>query len=321
MERKRKKTGPKEILTKEHTMEKITYGGWPNCIRLSNSKIELIATTDVGPRIIRFGYIDGQNLFKECKEELGKTGGDKWQIYGGHRLWHAPEDPKRTYCPDNSPIVHAWDEKTLKLSQPTEATTGILKEIEITLEPKANRVKVLHRLINNNMWDVQAAPWSLTVLAPQGRLILPHEPYRSHTECLLPARPLVLWHYTDMKDPRWLWGTKYLQLRQDPNAATSQKAGVLNKLGWGAYCLNGEVFIKKFPYVADAAYPDMGCNNEAYTDPEILEFETLGPLSKIPANGGMAEHIEHWFLFKADVGEDESDIDKKLLGLIKKAPV
>ena len=30
-------------------------------------------------------------LFKEYDEQMGKTGGDEWRIYGGHRLWIAPE--------------------------------------------------------------------------------------------------------------------------------------------------------------------------------------------------------------------------------------
>ena len=48
--------------------EKYSYGGWKNCIRLSNGIIELVATTDVGPRIIRFAGLNGENLFKEFKE-------------------------------------------------------------------------------------------------------------------------------------------------------------------------------------------------------------------------------------------------------------
>ena len=47
--------------------EKYYYGGWKNCIRLSNGRIELVATTDVGPRIIRFAEVNGKNLFKEFK--------------------------------------------------------------------------------------------------------------------------------------------------------------------------------------------------------------------------------------------------------------
>ena len=302
-------------------MEKVSYGGWPNCIKLSNGQIELIVTTDVGPRVIRFGYVRGQNLLKKFEDQLGKTGGDKWRSYGGHRLWHAPEDSQRTYFPDNVPIKYTWDGKTLKLTQPVETTTGLVKEIEVTLDPKVNRIKMLHRLVNKNMWDIEASPWCLTVLAPKGRIIFPQEPYRPHPEYLLPARPLVLWHYTDMKDPRWVWGTKYIQLRHDPSATTKQKVGLLNTLGWGAYYLNGQLFIKRYPYDPAATYPDMGCNTETFTDSEMLEFETLGPLTKIPANGGMVEHVEVWFLFKVEVGEDESQIDKKVLPLVQKTSV
>lgn len=310
--------GGREIRKERNVrMEKVSYGGWPNCIKLSNGQIELIATTDVGPRIMRFGYVGGQNLLKEYKDQMGKTGGDAWRIYGGHRLWHAPEHTVRTYSLDNSAIKHSWDGKTLKLMQDVESTTGIVKEIEITLEAKANRVKVLHRLVNKNQWDIKASPWAMSVMAQGGRLILPQEPYRSHPEYLLPARPLVLWHYTDMKDPRWIWGTKYIQLKQDPDATTKQKVGLLNKLGWGAYYLKGELFVKCYPYDSDATYPDMGCNTETFTNADMLEFETLGPLTKIAANGGTAEHIEHWTLFKVKVGEDESEIDKKMLPLVQ----
>jgi hypothetical protein len=36
--------------------EIITYKGWPNCIRLYNDEIELIATTDIGPRVMSSMY-------------------------------------------------------------------------------------------------------------------------------------------------------------------------------------------------------------------------------------------------------------------------
>ena len=49
----------------------------------------MIATTDVGPRIIRFGFVGEENEFKEYEDTTGQVGGDEWRIYGGHRLWHA----------------------------------------------------------------------------------------------------------------------------------------------------------------------------------------------------------------------------------------
>jgi len=300
--------------------EKVNYGGWANCVRLTNGKVELIATTDVGPRIIRYGFVGGQNLLKEFADQMGKTGGSEWRSFGGHRLWHAPEASPRTYAPDNAPVKYSWDGKTLKLTQPVEATTGIAKEIEITLDPSDNHVALIHRLTNKNQWDVELAPWSLTVMAAGGRAIFPQEPFRPHPEYLLPVRPMVLWGYTDMKDPRWTWGTRYIQLRQDSHATTKQKIGLMNTLGWAAYHLNGDLFLKRFRYDAKASYPDFGCNNESYTDPDMLEIETLGPLAKL-ASGRFVEHTEHWFLYRVSVDESETAIDKSLLPLVQQTAV
>ncbi len=297
--------------------EKVNYGGWPNCVRLTNGQIELIITTDVGPRVIRCGFVGGQNLFKEFADQMGKTGGSEWRSYGGHRLWLAPEAMPRSYFPDNGPVKYAWDGKTLKLTQPVETSTSIAKEMEITLNPDDNQVSVLHRLTNKSLWDLELAPWALTVMAPGGRAIFPQEPFRPHPEFLQPARTMVIWAYTDMSDARWTWGTKYIQLRQDSKAKTKQKIGLMNTLGWAAYYLNGELFIKRFGFDPKSEYPDWGCNNESFTDPEMLEVETLGPLTKL-APGGHIEHVERWFLDRVKLEESELSLDEQLMPLVRK---
>lgn len=302
----------------EVTMEKVEYGGWPNCVKLTNGKIELVVTTDVGPRVIRLGFVGGQNLLKEYADMLGKTGGDEWRIYGGHRLWHAPEAMPRTYSPDNGPVEYKWDGKTLFLTQPVEADTGIQKQIEITLEADADHVTMVHRLTNKGLWDVELAPWSLSVMAQGGRLVVPQEKYIAHTDYLLPARPIVLWHYTNLADPRWTWSEKYIQLQQDPKSPEPQKIGVRNSLGWAAYVLKDDVFIKRYELKADVTYPDFGCNTESFTNDEMLELETVGPMTTLKAEGGAVEHTEHWFLFKEKIGKSDADIDAKMLPLVKK---
>jgi hypothetical protein len=257
-------------------------------------------------------------LFHEYKETLGKTGDKEWNNYGGHRLWHAPEAMPRTYWPDNSPVKHEWNGTTLKLIPSAETGNGIQKEIEVTMAPNQNTVKVMHRLINLNPWDIELAVWCLSVMAQNGRGIFPQEEFRRHEDYLLPARPMVLWHYTQMADPRWTWGNKYIQLKQDPNAKSKQKVGILNKQGWAAYYLKGDLFIKQFDVSPGATYPDYGCNTETYTDWNMIEIESLGPLTKLAANGGKAEHTETWTLAKVDLGEDEASLDAKLLPLIRK---
>jgi hypothetical protein len=294
-------------------MKKVEYAGLPNCIQLSNGQIELVATTDVGPRILRWAFVGGKNLFKQFPDHLAKPSGEKWKSYGGHRFWHAPEIMPRSYAADNSAIEHKWDGKTLKLIQPVETTTGLQKEIEVTLDPKENRATVLHRLTNKNLWSVEAAPWALSVMEGPGRAIFPQEPVVNQ---LLPVRPLALWGYTDMRDARWIWGTKYIQAKCDPAANTPQKIGMMNTLGWAAYVHNENIFIKRFGFDPKATYPDFNCNTECYTRGDMIEIESLGPLHKLES-GGKVEHVETWFLFKGTIAESESAIDKDLLPLVE----
>jgi hypothetical protein len=64
-------------------IEKLGYGGWENCARLSNGRVELVVTLDVGPRIIRYGFVGKENEFCEIRPQLGLTGGQEWRIYAG----------------------------------------------------------------------------------------------------------------------------------------------------------------------------------------------------------------------------------------------
>src|ERR1039457_6960536 len=73
-------------------IEKTSYQGWPNCYRISNGVVEAIVTGDVGPRVMRYGFVGGQNLFKEYKEQLGKSGEPEWKARGGPPPAIAPRD-------------------------------------------------------------------------------------------------------------------------------------------------------------------------------------------------------------------------------------
>jgi hypothetical protein len=290
----------------------ISYMGWPNCLRLSNSEVELIIPTDIGLRIFHFGFIGGQNIFFLSPDDIGKRGGSQWRIYGGHRLWHAPEAIPRTYSPDNDPISYSCDSQTLKIIQPEETDTGISKEMEISLSPDKNQVKVLHRLINRNRWSVRLSAWAISALAPGGNAIIPQEPYGEGNEYLLPARSMALWSYTRMSDPRWIWGKKFIQAKQDPACHSEQKIGVLNKQGWASYCMKDEFLIKVFDFDPAKEYPDFNSNNEIYINGNFLEVETLGPYLDI-ASLGKTEHTEFWLLSRGSAGDMEESIEQNIL--------
>ena len=294
-------------------LEKINYHGWPNCYRYANDRVELMVTTDVGPRILHFGFAGAHNEFAEFPESLGQTGGDTWAVYGGHRLWHAPEAVPRTYYPDNQAVALEEHDGFIRLIQPTETATGIQKEIDIRLAPDAAKVIVTHRLTNRNPWQVELAPWALSVMRPGGTAIIPLPPRGEHPQDLLPTSSIILWPYTDMSDPRWTWGHKYVLLRQDAGRPRPQKAGVGAGGGWIAYANEGHLFVKTFAYVAGAAYPDLGCSVETFTNAEMIEIETLGPLTRLePATA--VTHTETWYLFgDIPLPHSEADIDSTIL--------
>jgi len=287
----------------------VPYGGWQKNLRLANKEIELIVTAEVGPRIIRLGFIGGPNEFVEYPEQLGKTGAAEYLGYGGHRLWHAPEIRPRTTYPDNFPVEWAQDGEGLTVTAPVETTTGMQKSMRIWVDPSRNHVHVTHRITNHSLWPVTLAAWALSVMAPGGRLIIPQEPYQPHPDHLLPARPVVVWKYTDMSDPRFTWGRHFIQLRQDTSAKLPQKFGALNIQGWAAYANGDRVFLKKFPCDANASYPDYGCNCEFFTNARMLEVESLSPLASV-APGAAVTHEEHWYLFRnVEVGNTDEQIE------------
>jgi len=297
-------------------VERIEYFGQPNCLRLTNGTVEAIVTTDIGPRVIRYGFVGGENVLAELPDAVVETELGQWHPWGGHRLWTAPEAIPRSYSPDNDPIeFEELGERSVRLVQPVEPATGIQKEMTVSLDAEGTGLTVHHKVTNTNLWEVTLAPWALTIMAGGGRVILPQEPYISHADCLLPARPLVLWHYTNLADPRYAIGPKFIQLRTDENIDEPQKIGIANKQGWAGYLRGTTLFVKCMPYIDGAAYPDGGCNVETFTKADFVEVETVAPLSTL-ARGEAAEHTERWHLF-ADVaaGDDEGSLDAAIAPL------
>src|SRR5947209_249176 len=106
-------------------VEKTEYKGWKSCYRITNGEIEAIVTGDVGPRIIRFAFVGGQNLFKEFADQLGKSGEEKFQLRGGDRVWKAPEDPVATWAPDNVAVEIQITATGLIAREPVEPLTKL----------------------------------------------------------------------------------------------------------------------------------------------------------------------------------------------------
>jgi hypothetical protein len=328
------------------TVETVPWGGWQNNLRLANEHIELIITLDVGPRILYMapsggashaGSTDiaeatgsgqttisiatGDNLFAVFTEQSGGTGESNFRIRGGHRFWIAPESDESdpfTYFPDNAPV--AWEllgEGHVRLRPAEETANGFQKEIELRLHAGSSRLEIIHRVTNISTASRELAPWALSVMAPGGTAIVPQPPLGSHPADLLPNRSIILWPYTDLKDPRLHLGSGFITLQQDVTRGPI-KIGLAHPGGWAAYARGGVLFVKHFSFAPDATYPDMGCNCELFTNEQMIEVESLGPLQTV-APGQIVEHHETWQLYTDLPGFDptsESSITSALKGVM-----
>src|SRR5579862_9167095 len=239
-------------------MEIVAYGGWKRCARIVSGQLEMIVTLDVGPRVIRFGAIGGPNELVEYPADTGKTGGDEYRSYGGHRLWIAPEEMPKTYYADNHPVEYEVEGDWHVFTPPVEE---FLVQKQIRIRAEKNGFQIEHRIYNRNAYAIELAPWALTVMAVGGECIFPQPKYGIHAENLLPVRPMVLWAYTNMADPRWTWGRRVVRLRQTDNHEP-QKIGALLNQGLAGYANHGNFYFKRFPCQAGGNYPDYCCNFE-----------------------------------------------------------
>jgi hypothetical protein len=292
-------------------VEKVSYGGWANCLRIFDENVELIVTTDVGPRVIRYGFIGGQNMFKEFAEQLGRSGEATWRPRGGHRIWVAPEIVPDTYAADNFAVQVKAFADGVELIAPVEPATSLEKAITVQL--LADGVMVTHRVRNAGAKARTLAPWALSMMAPGGVGITKFPPRGTHPEDLPPTNPLIMWAFTDLSDRRWTFTRKYLILRQDSRMASPQKLGHFNERTVGAYLLGSDLFVKRYDADASKEYADFGASYETFTNGEFLELETLGPL-EVVAPGNSVEHVEKWELRRGvEIGEfTDLELDRVL---------
>ncbi len=279
----------------------VAFEHWRDCRRVSNGCIELTAPRSFGPRVMGCGFEGGRNLFKIFPDE-----GPGVRVRGGHRLWVAPERQEVTWVLDNDPVEIQDLEDGLRMVGALEPGAGLRKEMTIRFGPCPDEVEIVHRITNHNVWAVELAPWTLTQAAPGGVALCGFPPRGRHPEMLLPTHPLVMWAYTKLGDPRWIWGERFFALRQDPEAAEPQKCGLFHEQSWVAYLLGNEIFFKYAKADSALPYPDFGCSLEVFTNRFMMELETLGPLTKIQP-GGSVEHTERWILLRGVKPADFSD--------------
>jgi len=295
------------------------YEGLGKALKMQSANVETVVLLEKGPRVIHLSVPGEKNVFgiaPQMAEDL--PDGTKWNIMGGHRVWHSPEAFPRSYMSDNGPMESVQRlEDGVILTQKEEDWTHIQKCIEVRVLD--DRVKVTNKLTNKGAWPVEMAVWSLTVGSINGREALP---VTQRNTGLLPNTHYVSWPYSRLDDPRAHWGQRYVIVDNDPADSTAFKFGYPNELGWLAYFNHGQCFIKKSAYEKGGNYPDGGCSYETYSSDWGVELEALSPLRTVKPGKSICQN-EEWFVFGgiAQPAADEDEVASVLEGIADKAGI
>jgi hypothetical protein len=259
---------------------------------IENEYLRLDYLTTAGPRVIGLSAKQvGVEILAQSPEIHWSTPHGEYYLYGGHRIWKAPEDSFYNCPEDHVTVVAEKDRVTLRSGIDA---SGLQKEISFCLDE--NRVRLTHQIIWHGQEPIELAPWTITQLPLGGVAILPQSSVPAGS---MPTRSLALFPYASITDPR-------LELHDDlilVHGSADQKifkVGSYNPYGWVAYILEKALFIKRFPVGEFRRLPDMGSNVEVYVwESSYLELETLGQL--VSLNPGESVTFEEtWEVIPGD---------------------
>jgi hypothetical protein len=265
-------------------IDQIEFSGNRNCYECRLGGARLIITADFGPRIISLTAGGGPNAL--FVDETGQKGRGDWRLYGGHRLWIAPETAG-TYAPDNEPCRVKKDAGGITVTAPPTAD-GLEKSI--TVCERAGNFLITHTVVNRSDTLSVGAIWALTCVRAKSTAFFPWG-----TGGDWDLKKIVYWkkwmdHTTDPGGAQFVSTDDLFLVAPD---GSEGKVGTSGHGGFIGATEEGFTLIKRFDRRPDAPYPDEECAVQCYTCADFVELETLGPLVTFFPNTPVV-HEEVW---------------------------
>lgn len=279
-----------------------SYKNYGRCLKLENGTLEILITIDVGPRIIYFGAVGGENMFfnDEKQERVTKGAimervfgkGAEYHFYGGHRMWLAPQVLVHTTVPDNTAVPYELISNGVILKPAVNMVIGMQPTMTVVMDPNEAKIDIDVSYTNVSTEEKSYAVWQISQFDVGGVAFIPFAPepkkrnWENPTdeELLLPFLPEgqitnFLGAFTE--DPRFILDARFMTLQQDPENKSPFKIGTPNRLGYAMYANKGYVTTMRFEHDDSKTYTDNGCSFEAYTDALFLELESLGAFETV----------------------------------------
>ena len=267
---------------------------WGNVLWLSHGDVEIGVALDFGIRIVHLACKGMENLYYVQPNDLSDNFvKDGWRVYGGHRLWMAPESLD-SYCPDNNPVKYQLEENGVLITQQPDPALKICKSIRITCLDDGG-IALDHTIENLSSETIVGASWGVNTLDGGGVA-------RINFSCgtkggFNPKRTVSLWSDTNLHDKRVKFDREYLVATHMADVPEYFKIGLYVQPGEAILTNKGQKMTISFDVAPMDACIDGGCNFELYLCSKFMELETLGVRTEI-APGKTAQHREIWHLEK-----------------------
>ena len=277
-----------------HYIEKVTPQ-WGRVLWISDGNTDLAVALDFGIRIVHLSCSGDENLFYEqpldCSD--GFTEGE-WRLYGGHRLWLAPESYD-SYYSDNAPVRYTVCENGILFEQELDPLLKVYKRLLLNIDADGS-IRVEQQIENASDQVIEGAAWGVNTLDGGGEAEIAFG-------CMdaggfNPQRTVSLWSDTNLSDPRLCFEKDRVIARHMP-LQDYLKIGLYCKPGKAVFWNKGQRFELTFDSDDLELYPDNGCNFELYMCKQFMELESLGKKTRI-LPGQCATHTEVWRLDKCD---------------------
>lgn len=267
---------------------------WGKVLWLQNDTLEMGIALEFGIRVVHLSCAGCDNLFYVQPADLSDgfitEGG--WRLYGGHRIWMAPESDD-SYYPDNVPVAYELTPNGARITQDIDPVLGIRKHLEIQFLEDGG-VRLTQSIENVTDKPIFGASWGVNTLDAGGvaEICFTNDNRKGYT----PHRVVSLWSDTNLHDPRLCFEKEKLTARYMP---------LQDYLKLGLYCIDGKVTFEnkgqRLTLLFDTddlnKHPDNGCNFELYMCSKFVELETLG-INKNVLPGQSTSHSETWYLTK-----------------------
>ena len=278
----------------------ITYSGWKDAVQMSNGTVEVVIVPQIG-RIMRYGLADGPNILWNNPDLLGKitdmnSASKDWLNYGGDKLWPAPQErwgwpPERALDSGPQTIKILPNHHVLMTGVAVEKL-GVQFRREIALDPTGTGVTLTNTLVNVSTKDVDWGIWEVaqTDDPTETRIALNKTGHFPTGYYVFGADPLA-------PDAFSLTETQLVMKRSPTRSA---KVGGDAPGGQLEALIGGMKFAFSARVEPNALYPDTGCAQEIYTNPDpakYVELEQLGPLKTLKP-GASRPFVTHWSLTK-----------------------